>query len=54
MKKNIKNYEYQGKRVLLRCDLNVPLENGVITDDTRINESLNTINYLIEKWSKVK
>lgn len=53
MKKNIKNYEYQGKKVLLRCDLNVPIENGIITDDTRINESLNTINYLTKHGAKV-
>ena len=53
MKKTIKDYEYQGKKVLLRCDLNVPIENGIITDDTRIKESLNTINYLIREGAKV-
>ena len=53
MKKTIKDYEYKGKKVLLRCDLNVPIENGIITDDTRIIESLNTINYLLEKNAKV-
>ena len=53
MKKTIKDYEYKGKKVLLRCDLNVPIENGTITDDTRIIESLNTINYLLEKNAKV-
>ena len=53
MKKTIKDYEYKGKKVLLRCDLNVPIENGSITDDTRIIESLNTINYLLEKKSKL-
>jgi len=53
MKKTIKDYEYKGKKVLLRCDLNVPIENSNITDDTRIKESLNTINYLIERDAKV-
>jgi len=53
VKKTIKDYEYKGKKVLLRCDLNVPIENGIITDDTRIIESLNTINYLLEKNAKV-
>ena len=53
MKKTIKDYEYNGKKVLLRCDLNVPIENSNITDDTRIKESLNTINYLIERDAKV-
>ena len=53
MKKTIKDYEYKGKKVLLRCDLNVPIENGSITDDTRIIESLNTINYLLEKNAKL-
>lgn len=53
MKKTIKDYEYKGKKVLLRCDLNVPIENGSITDDTRIVESLKTINYLLEKKAKL-
>jgi len=53
MKKTIKDYEYKGKKVLLRCDFNVPLENGKITDDTRIKESLKTIEYLLEKEAKI-
>jgi len=53
MKKTIKDYEYKGKKVIVRCDLNVPIENGIITDDTRIKESLTTINYLIEKNAKI-
>lgn len=53
MKKNLKDYEYKGKKVLLRCDLNVPIEAGNITDDTRIKESLKTINYLIEQDAKI-
>ena len=53
MKKTIKDYELNGKTVILRCDLNVPIENGIISDDTRIKESLTTINYLIEKGAKI-
>jgi len=53
MKKTIKDYEYKGKKVIVRCDLNVPIENGIITDDTRIKESLQTINYLVDNDAKV-
>lgn len=53
MKKTIKDYNYAGKTVIIRCDLNVPIENGIITDDTRIKESLKSINYLIENHAKV-
>ena len=53
MKKTIKDYNYAGKRVIIRCDLNVPIENGKITDDTRIKESLKSINYLIDNNAKV-
>ena len=35
MKKTIKDYEYKGKRVILRCDLNVPIEDNIITDETK-------------------
>ena len=41
------------KRVLLRLDLNVPLKNGVITDQTRIDKILPIIKFLIEKKSKI-
>ena len=41
------------KRVLLRLDLNVPLRNGIITDQTRIDKILPTINFLIKKGSKI-
>lgn len=40
-------------RVLVRCDLNVPLDGAEITDDTRIRASLPTIKYLIDKGAKV-
>lgn len=43
----------EGKRVLVRCDLNVPLKNGVITDDGRIRASLPTLNALLASGAKV-
>lgn len=42
-----------GKRVILRCDLNVPLDGNIITDDGRIRASIPTIKYLTEQGSKV-
>ncbi len=52
--KFIKDQEnLNGKRVLLRLDLNVPLKNGVITDQTRINKILPIINFLLKKKSKI-
>lgn len=53
MKKNIKDYNYLGKKVIVRCDLNVPIEDGKITDDTRIKASIETIKYLIDNSAKV-
>jgi len=52
-KKTIEDIELQGKRVLARCDFNVPLKDGVITSDKRIREALPTIKYLSEKGAKV-
>ena len=43
----------KGKKVLLRCDLNVPLDGKTITDDTRIRSSMPTIEYLVSKGAKV-
>ncbi|NBR60579.1 MAG: phosphoglycerate kinase [Actinobacteria bacterium] len=45
--------ELKGKRVILRCDLNVPLDGNQITDDGRIRASLPTINYLLEQGAKL-
>lgn len=52
-KKSVRDVEVNGKRVFVRVDFNVPLENGEITDDTRIRETLPTIKYLIEHGAKV-
>jgi len=45
--------ELKGKKVLVRCDVNVPLDGKTITDDTRIRSSIPTIKYLTEKGAKV-
>ena len=45
--------DVKGKRVLLRVDLNVPMEEGRVTDATRIERALPTINEIIEKGGKV-
>jgi len=50
---DLKDEELSGKRVLVRVDFNVPIKNGVITDDRRIREALPTIKYLMEKGAKV-
>ncbi|RUT31918.1 phosphoglycerate kinase [Paenibacillus zeisoli] len=52
-KKSVRDVEVTGKRVFVRVDFNVPLENGKITDDTRIRETLPTIKFLIENGAKV-
>jgi len=52
-KKTIEDIEVKGKKVLVRCDFNVKMENGVITSDKRIKASLPTINYLLENGAKV-
>ena len=52
-KKTIEDIDVAGKRVLVRCDFNVPLKDGVITSDKRIVEALPTIKYLLEKGCKV-
>ena len=52
-KKSIEDIDVAGKRVLVRCDFNVPVKDGVITSDKRITEALPTIKYLVEKNCKV-
>ena len=52
--KSIKDQEnLSQKKILLRLDLNVPLKDGFITDETRINKILPIINFLIEKKQKL-
>ena len=52
-KKNIEDIDVAGKTVLVRCDFNVPMKEGVITSDKRIVSALPTIKYLLEKGAKV-
>ncbi len=51
--KNLESLDVSGKRVLVRVDYNVPIENGVIEDDTRITASLPTVNYLLSHGASV-
>ena len=54
MKKTIRDIELKGKRVLIRCDFNVPLDsNQNITDDTRIRAALPTLEYMVTQGAKV-
>ncbi len=53
MKKTVRDIDVAGKRVLVRCDFNVPMKDGEITDDIRIRSALPTIRYLIENDAKV-
>ena len=52
-KQTIEDYDLTGKTVLLRADYNVPVEDGKITDDYRITQSLPTINYLLKQHVKL-
>ncbi|MBQ9849057.1 MAG: phosphoglycerate kinase, partial [Clostridia bacterium] len=52
-KKSVEDLKPAGKRVLVRCDFNVPLKNGVITDENRIVAALPTIEYLLDQGAKV-
>jgi phosphoglycerate kinase len=51
--KSIRDLDIAGKRVFMRLDFNVPLENGAVSDDTRIQEALPTIRYAIEKGARL-
>lgn len=53
MKKTIKDIDVKGKRVVVRCDFNVPMQDGAITDDNRIVAALPTIKYLVENGAKI-
>lgn len=53
MKKTVKDINVNGKRVIVRCDFNVPLKDGQITDDIRITAAVPTIKYLVENGAKV-
>ncbi|MBQ3085945.1 MAG: phosphoglycerate kinase [Clostridia bacterium] len=52
-KKTVENLDVKGKKVLVRCDFNVKMENGVITSDKRVVAALPTIKYLIENGAKL-
>lgn len=52
-KKTVEDLNVKGKRVLVRCDFNVPVKDGVITDENRITASLPTIKKLIDEGAKV-
>lgn len=53
MKKTIKDYNLEGKKVIIRVDFNVPIKDGIIQDDNRIKQSLETINYALENNAKI-
>ena len=52
-KKTLKDIELAGKKVVMRVDFNVPVKNGVISDDTRIQGALPSIKYVLEKGGKL-
>lgn len=52
-KKSIRDISPKGKRILVRCDFNVPLDGSTITDDKRITEALPTVRYLMEQGGRV-
>ncbi|MCQ2435665.1 MAG: phosphoglycerate kinase [Clostridia bacterium] len=52
-KKSIEDIDVAGKKVLVRCDFNVPVKDGVITSDKRITEALPTIKYLVSKGCRI-
>ena len=52
-KKCVEDIDIAGKKVLVRCDFNVPVKDGVITDDKRIQGAMKTIRYLMDQGAKV-
>ena len=52
-KKTVEDIQVKGKKCIVRCDFNVPVKDGVITDDKRIREALKTVKYLKENGAKI-
>ena len=52
-KKTVRDICVKGKKALVRCDFNVPMKDGVITDENRIQGALPTIKYLMDQGAKV-
>ncbi len=50
---NIREYDFKNKKVIIRVDFNVPIKNGTITDTSRIDKSLETINFVLSKGGKI-